>query len=201
MVPVTVHMALKQAIERLREDDIVVAGRVTVDAALDLPFLHLDHVLMSQVLANVLENAERLSPDGGVIRVTARAVPENTARVEIAVADDGPGIAGEDRERVFDMFSQNGGGGRAGEFVKMLREKLGVTDDQLEKMKPIFEQQREKLMGLKDDSALTMEQKREKAREIMMGTMEEIKPILTPEQMAKLKEELEKRRAARQQKQ
>jgi signal transduction histidine kinase len=81
---------------------------------LDLPFLHLDHVLMSQVLANVLENAERLSPDGSVIRVTARAVPENTARVEITVADDGPGIAGEDRERVFDMFSQNGGGGRAG---------------------------------------------------------------------------------------
>jgi two-component system, OmpR family, sensor histidine kinase KdpD len=93
---------------------ILAPGRVTVDAALDLPFLHLDHVLMSQVLANVLENAERLSPDGSVIRVTARAVPENTARVEIAVADDGPGIAGEDRERVFDMFSQNGGGGRAG---------------------------------------------------------------------------------------
>ena len=69
---------------------------------------------MSQVLANVLENAERLSPDDGIIRVTARAAPRNTARVEIAVADDGPGIAGEDRERVFDMFSQNGGGGRAG---------------------------------------------------------------------------------------
>lgn len=93
---------------------ILVPGRVTVDADLNLPFLHLDHVLMSQVLANVLENAERLSPDGSVIRVTARAAPENTARVEIAVSDDGPGIADEDRERVFEMFSQNGGGGRAG---------------------------------------------------------------------------------------
>ncbi len=93
---------------------ILAPRRVTVDAALDLPPLHLDHVLMSQVLANVLENAERLSPETGIIRVTARAAPKNTARVEIAVADDGPGIAGEDRERVFDMFSQNGGGGRAG---------------------------------------------------------------------------------------
>ena len=30
------------------------------------------------------------------------------------MTDDGPGIARKDRERVFDMFSQNGGGGRAG---------------------------------------------------------------------------------------
>ena len=42
------------------------------------------------------------------------AAPGNAARVEIAVTDDGPGIAPEDRERVFEMFSQNGGGGRAG---------------------------------------------------------------------------------------
>jgi signal transduction histidine kinase len=34
--------------------------------------------------------------------------------VEISVADDGPGIAVEERERVFEMFSQNSGGGRSG---------------------------------------------------------------------------------------
>ena len=90
-------------------------GRVAVDAPDDLPLLHLDHVLMSQVLANVLENAERLSPDDSVIRVAARTAPGSAAtRVEIAVSDDGPGIAREERERVFEMFSQNGGGGRAG---------------------------------------------------------------------------------------
>ena len=70
---------------------------------------------MSQVLANVLENAERLSPDDSVIRVAARTAPGSAAtRVEIAVSDDGPGIARERAERVFEMFSQNGGGGRAG---------------------------------------------------------------------------------------
>ncbi len=90
-------------------------GRVAIDAPVDLPLLHLDHVLMSQVLANVLENADRLSPAGSVISVAARVAPgSGGTRVEIGVSDDGPGIAREERERVFEMFSQNGGGGRAG---------------------------------------------------------------------------------------
>ncbi len=93
---------------------IVTPGRVRVEEPSDLPLLHLDRVLMSQVLANVLENAERISPASSLIRVAARRVPGQAALVEIAVADDGPGIARESRESVFEMFSQNGGGGRAG---------------------------------------------------------------------------------------
>ncbi len=58
---------------------IVAPNRVTVDAPADLPLLLLDHVLISQVLANVLENADRLSPDDSVIRVEARA-PRRGAR-------------------------------------------------------------------------------------------------------------------------
>ncbi len=52
--------------------------------------------------------------DAGTIRVSAKVIPGSPPWVEIAVADDGPGIKLEDRERVFEMFSQNGGGGRAG---------------------------------------------------------------------------------------
>ena len=94
---------------------IVTPGRIEIEETPDLPLLHLDHVLISQVLANVLENAERLSPDDSVIRIGARMAPGSAAtRVEISVTDDGPGIDRDDRERVFEMFSQNGGGGRAG---------------------------------------------------------------------------------------
>jgi two-component system, OmpR family, sensor histidine kinase KdpD len=93
---------------------ILAPGRITVDATTDLPLLRLDPVLMSQVLANLLENAERLSPADSIIRVQARRAPGAVSMVEIAVVDEGPGIAQEDRRSVFEMFSQNGGGGRAG---------------------------------------------------------------------------------------
>jgi two-component system sensor histidine kinase KdpD len=100
--------------------DLVGPDRVAVEAPDDLPLLRIDHVLVSQVLANVLENAGRLAPGNTAIAITARSVPAGTVsdtgtpQVEIAVHDGGPGIAPEDRERVFEMFSQNGGGGRAG---------------------------------------------------------------------------------------
>ena len=94
---------------------LVPPDRVCVDTAPDLPLLEIDHVLIGQVLANLLENAARHSPIETTIRIGARSVagPE-TPLVEISVADEGPGIASEERERVFEMFSQNSGGARAG---------------------------------------------------------------------------------------
>lgn len=89
-------------------------GQVSVVAPTDLPMLCIDHVLISQVLANLVDNAERVSPPGSPIRIEARVVAGVSDRVEIAVADDGPGIPATERERVFEMFSQNGRGGRAG---------------------------------------------------------------------------------------
>jgi two-component system sensor histidine kinase KdpD len=88
--------------------------RLRVDTPTDLPMLRIDHVLISQVLANLLDNAERVSPAGSVIRVSAQVDPTGSSRIEIAVADQGPGIAVSERESVFEMFSQNGRGGRAG---------------------------------------------------------------------------------------
>lgn len=93
---------------------IVPRERVSVDAPADLPMLRIDHVLVSQVLANLLDNAERMAPEGSVMRVTARVAPSLVDRIEIAVADEGPGIPHDERERVFEMFSQNGRGGGAG---------------------------------------------------------------------------------------
>ena len=100
-----------------------------------------------------------------------------------------------------------GPGGPRGDRLEMMKEKLGLTPEQIEKIKPILEKDREKLMALREDAALSREQKGEKMREILKSSMEAIKPILTPEQvekwkaeMEKRKEEMEKRRAEREKK-
>jgi two-component system, OmpR family, sensor histidine kinase KdpD len=96
-------------------DGLVPRSRIQLEPSTDLPLLEIDHVLIGQVLANLVENAGRLSPPDSVIRIGAKLVGDAAAPfVEVSVADEGPGILSEERERVFEMFSQNGGGARAG---------------------------------------------------------------------------------------
>ena len=87
-----------------------------------------------------------------------------------------------------------GPGGQRGDRLAMMKETLGLTPEQVEKIKPIIEKDREKLMALREDSALSREQKGEKMKEIITASMEQIKPILTPEQLEKFKAQMEKRR-------
>jgi signal transduction histidine kinase len=70
---------------------------VTVDTSL---LVRGDRHLLSQALANLIDNALKYTPEGGVA-LTARAASE-TARVE--VADTGPGVPPDRRDAVFDRF-------------------------------------------------------------------------------------------------
>lgn len=56
---------------------------------------------LRRLVANLLENAQRHA----AAAVTVRLVAAN-ANAELRIADDGPGIALEDRERVFDRFTR-----------------------------------------------------------------------------------------------
>ena len=58
---------------------------------------------LSQVLANLLDNATRHSPPGGQVQLAACRTPSG---VRLEVCDDGPGIAVDDRERVFARFAR-----------------------------------------------------------------------------------------------
>lgn len=66
-----------------------------------LALVPLDPVLVEQVLVNLLENAAKYTPSGSAVEVTAKM---RDGEVEIEVADDGPGVAPGEEERVFEKF-------------------------------------------------------------------------------------------------
>jgi signal transduction histidine kinase len=74
---------------------ITVAGEV----AGDLPEIDADATRVRQVLANLLSNAVRHSPDGGHVRVSVDAAG---ATVRFSVSDSGPGIPTERLAHLFE---------------------------------------------------------------------------------------------------
>ncbi|MGV8987753.1 MAG: ATP-binding protein [Cypionkella sp.] len=66
-----------------------------------LPALQADPVLLEQVVVNILDNAAKYAPDGSQITLTAQVIGP---MLRLAIADHGPGIPPEDRDRVFEMF-------------------------------------------------------------------------------------------------
>jgi signal transduction histidine kinase len=59
--------------------------------------------LLSQALGNLLDNAIKYTPAGGLIRVQVEDLPTG---VSISVADNGPGIPAGERDRVLERFSR-----------------------------------------------------------------------------------------------
>jgi signal transduction histidine kinase len=60
-----------------------------------------DPTRIEQVLANLVTNAVKYSPDGGTVRLGIRRLDD---AVEVAVADEGIGMSPEDVARVFEPF-------------------------------------------------------------------------------------------------
>ncbi|MDP9268369.1 MAG: DUF4118 domain-containing protein [Acidobacteriota bacterium] len=85
-----------------RAASVLATHPVEVAIADRLPLLQVDAASIAGVMFELLENAARYSPPGAPIVVSAN---QSTAdRVELAVADEGAGIAPEYRERVFEKF-------------------------------------------------------------------------------------------------
>lgn len=84
------------------EPDAAVAALELEAEIRDDPFSALiDVKKMDQVIANLVQNAVRYTPKGGVLHVDMTAGPGGAT---ISVADQGPGIATEDLPFIFDRF-------------------------------------------------------------------------------------------------
>ena len=82
-------------------------ARMVVKCAEDLPQVRADKLQLKQVIVNLARNAHEALADTStpLIEVSARVSPENSALVEIAVSDNGPGLELEEDESPFDAFN------------------------------------------------------------------------------------------------
>ncbi|HEY3586101.1 MAG TPA: hybrid sensor histidine kinase/response regulator, partial [Myxococcaceae bacterium] len=78
---------------------------INTDVAPALPAVEADEERVLQVLENLVGNALKFTPPGGVVTVGA-ARTQDPAWVVFSVRDNGPGIAEEHLPRVFDRFYQ-----------------------------------------------------------------------------------------------
>ncbi|RYZ09319.1 MAG: ATP-binding protein, partial [Alphaproteobacteria bacterium] len=65
-------------------------------------FVLADRDLIAQAMSNLMDNAVKYTPEGGAIRLEVKRGADST--VELIVADSGPGIPVEDRERAVERF-------------------------------------------------------------------------------------------------
>ena len=76
---------------------------VAIELPDDLPAVSVDPVLVSQVLANLLDNATKYTPVGTRIRITAVA---DAPMVRVVVEDEGPGLPPGDPRALFEKFQR-----------------------------------------------------------------------------------------------
>ncbi|MFG2879402.1 ATP-binding protein [Streptomyces sp. NPDC048337] len=80
-------------------------GSVELDIPETLPMIAVDRGLLERVVANVVENAVKYSPDGQPVLVSASSLHD---RVELRVVDRGPGVPDEAKDRIFEPFQRHG---------------------------------------------------------------------------------------------
>lgn len=99
-----------------------------------LPLVDVDPLLVVQVLANLVDNANRHGPAGTAITVSATR-PGGGGRVRVSVSDQGKGVVVAEREAVFEKFVRFDTGGRSGlglaiakAFIEAHGERIWVED-------------------------------------------------------------------------
>ncbi len=90
------------AAEAILELEKLWVGRgleLITDIPTDLPDVYADQRRMRQVLLNLLENAFKFTPDGGMVSLTV--LHRTSQWLQVSICDSGPGIPRDEQERIF----------------------------------------------------------------------------------------------------
>jgi signal transduction histidine kinase/FixJ family two-component response regulator len=94
-----IDAALEASLPAIRRAEHTLHTRLSSEAL----FVDADHTRLAQVISNLLNNASKYTPNGGVIELSVRREGNTVA---IAVTDNGLGIPADCLEDVFQMFNQ-----------------------------------------------------------------------------------------------
>lgn len=113
LLPAKSAAALDEVIEGVvaRLEPLLKEHEVRLILRENLPEIPVDVVQMDQALTNILENAGKFTPPGKQITVSAARWHGGA---QVRIADQGPGIAADQRERVFEPFVRGEGSTGAG---------------------------------------------------------------------------------------
>ncbi|WP_018948865.1 PAS domain S-box protein [Thioalkalivibrio sp. ALMg11] len=106
MRPQPLKPLLEQALESHQSYGEQHRVELVLEAAAPGIVVRADGRRLMQVMGNLLSNAVKFSVPGGSVRVSAQALSAPDACVRVSVADDGPGVPEDFRERIFEKFAQ-----------------------------------------------------------------------------------------------
>lgn len=99
--PVDVARLTAEVVDDLRPLAAARSISIASSTGQDVPWVRATEDAVTRSVTNVLANAVKFAPTGSTIDVDLVATGD---RLQIVVADTGPGIPAEDREKVFDRF-------------------------------------------------------------------------------------------------
>ena len=76
---------------------------LTVETTILTPLIEADYLRMSEVIYNLISNAIKYTPAGGIVRLKVQADIDH-GRILVYIDDSGPGIPPAERERIFERF-------------------------------------------------------------------------------------------------
>ena len=132
------ELELRPVVEQAIETNRTIADQLSVSISVHDTApgarVRADGDRLTQVLTNLLSNAAKFSPRGGVVGVT---IARHNGSIRVAVSDQGPGIPKSFREHVFQKFAQadatdrrqRGGTGLGLSICKAIIEGLGGRID------------------------------------------------------------------------
>ncbi len=101
LVPTDVGALVETAVEAIAQHPQSDGHRFVADLPDEPIDAEADGEKLRQILANLLDNAVKFSPDGGTVTVSARRSSDS---VEVRVVDEGIGIPEEEQRRIFTRF-------------------------------------------------------------------------------------------------